>query len=129
MSGFFHPADGKIKKPTTSPMSPHLKRMISFTDDWIMITMYQRYLKLQGRETLLCRFLHIWYKLERKLMIDQKPSVFNSQFSKLQKNHKSLKLGIVVKRVPKCSASNSFGPILVYLTSTYWINQTTCIEL
>ena len=85
-----------MKKLTTSPMNSRWERKILFSDNWIRITLYQRYTMLHEVKDTLCRFLLIWYKRKWKSIIDQIISLFSSQN---YQNHKSLELEIVVKRV------------------------------
>ena len=54
------------KEAATSPLKSQLKRKILFIDDWIRISLYQRYAGLHVGTMLsqihLCRFLLLWYK-------------------------------------------------------------------
>ena len=93
------PAAGVAEKPTTLPMIIHLKWKISFIDERSRRNMYQWYIFLQFQGGLSVWFSPHMVQRRMEMRIDQSNIIFWLTILKITKNHKSLELGIVVKRV------------------------------
>ena len=88
-----------MNKHTTSPTNDHLRKR-SFSAMTGSGSVYTRATQsYMRRKILLCRFLLQWYEVRMK--VDDRSNTFTIKLTILEstKNHKSLELEIVVKRV------------------------------